>query len=786
VSASHRHLVVVEAYQGTLEHLTDDPAERRSACGLGLPLDELAEALQCRITVLTWDEWLAIEMHHGSPFTWVSAPATRPVTTHAPLVASASRQPTERPAFRSALVTRRSLPARNPDHWLLFDDHGLNPRRAGFNDSEDIGFFLSYCLATELRALRLNDAFDAVIVPMWGGIGYVAQMERATGATGYLDVPFAVVATDSSASRQRANQEATWSRPAIVRRQLEDMSLALADLVLVFGERGRSIAEAGRLRDASRPVLVPRRVDDGEIDAIAAAAARADRTVAPLFFLDEPLQAASGALVALEATAALRAAGASPAHAVVAAGRDMVFAPMRPRTFRDYWSSRGWARELAEHGWWSWRDGRPADAESRLHVRLYPSLFEHLPNVWSELARGTLVLLAPAAAEGLVPDAALPPELVLQGDPTAQSLAKALQHLASLDAQHLEQLRRQLCDVVASAHRGATRRHLLDACAGALDGLLRASPPPQDLARAATALLDRRLPLAEATRRPARHEAESLQLHVSGLEAGHLTVVVTCHDLGSFITEAVESVLASHRAPDELLLVDDGSRDPETLERIAALEREAPDRGAPLRVIRQHNQGLAAARNAGLAAARGEFISFLDGDDLIEPDFYDRALALMARYPGLGGVAAWAFIFGVDVPDGFWNAPQPELPLLLVENTVIVPCVMRTALVRQLGGYDTALRYNYEDWELAIRLLLARWPIVTIPRYLERYRIRGDSLLRTMSPEQHQLMREAMLRKHHDSVSRFAVEIALQVEHRLSAVRPLVRPTNDESSVSLA
>jgi GT2 family glycosyltransferase len=570
------------------------------------------------------------------------------------------------------------------------------------------------------------------------------------------------------------------------------MSLALADLVLVFGERGRSIAECGRLRDAPRPVLVPRRVDDAEIDAIAAAA-RSDRSATPFFLLDEPLQAASGVLVALEAAATLRAEGASPASAgaaptlaVVAAGRDMVFAPMRPRTFRDYWSSRGWARELAEHGWWAWRDERPADTESRLYVRLYPSLFEHLPNVWSELARGSLALLSPAAAEGLVPDAALPPELVIGGDPTAQSLARALAHLASRDAPHLERLRRQLCDVVASAHRGATRRHLLDACAGALDGLLRAPPSPQDLARVATALLDRRVPLADAARRPARHEPDPLQLHASGLEAGRLTVVVTCHDLGSFITQAVESVLGSHRAPDDVVLVDDGSRDPETLERIAALEREARERGAPLRVIRQHNQGLATARNAGLAAARGEFISFLDGDDLIEPDFYDTALALMARHPHLGGVAAWAFIFGVDVPDGFWNAPQPELPLLLVENTVIVPCVMRTALVRQLGGYDAALRYNYEDWELAVRLLLAGRPIVTIPRYLERYRIRGDSLLRTMSPEQHQLMRDAMLRKHHDSVSRFAVEIALQVEHRLSAVRPLVQPTNDESSVSLA
>ncbi|HJU66132.1 MAG TPA: glycosyltransferase family A protein [Gemmatimonadaceae bacterium] len=782
MSLAHRHLVVVEAYEGTLEHLTDDPAERRSASGLGLPLDELAEQLQCRITVLTWDGWLAIETDYGSPFTWVSTPATRPVTARAPVW----RETADSPLFQSARVTRRALPARDPDHWLLFDGDRLSPRRAGFNDSEDIGFFLSYCLATELRALSRDDPFHAVIVPTWGGIGYVAQMERATGAAGHVDVPFVAVTTDSSATRQRANQEAMWSRPATVRRQLEDMSLALADLALVFGERGRSLADRGRLADATRPVMVPRRVDESVLSAIAAAS-RSGPAVAPRFFLDEPLQAASGALVTLEATAALRTAESSRApsarSAVVATGCEMVFAPMRPRGFRDYWSSRGWVRELVDEGWWTWRDEPPADAEGRRHVRLYPSLFEHLPNVWSELARGSLVLLSPAAAEGLVPDAAMPPELVLESDPTAESLARALRHIASRDADHLGRLRRQLCEVVAAAHQGATRRQLLEECAGALDTLMRSPPSLQDLARVATLLLDRRLPLAEAARQQGPRQVEPLHLLASGVESGRLSVVVTCHDLGSFITQAVESVLASRRPPDDVLLVDDGSRDPETLECIARLERAAQELGAPLRVIRQRNQGLAAARNAGLAAARGEFISFLDGDDLIEPDFYDTALPLLEHYPQLGGVAAWAFIFGAEAPDGYWNAPQPELPLLLVENTVIVPCVMRTALLRRLGGYDVAQRYNYEDWELAIRLLLARWPVVTIPRYLERYRIRGDSLLRTMSPEQHQLMREAILRKHHDSVSRFAMEIALQVEHRLSALLPIGQAKTDESPV---
>jgi hypothetical protein len=86
---------------------------------------------------------------------------------------------------------------------------------------------------------------------------------------------------------------------------------------------------------------------------------------------------------------------------------------------------------------------------------------------------------------------------------------------------------------------------------------------------------------------------------------------VVCHNMGRLITETVESVWRSEFLPDELLLVDDGSDDAETPIHLAALERAAVEHGRPLRIVRQGNLGLAAARNAGLNAATGEFISFL-------------------------------------------------------------------------------------------------------------------------------------------------------------------------------
>jgi hypothetical protein len=400
---------------------------------------------------------------------------------------------------------------------------------------------------------------------------------------------------------------------------------------------------------------------------------------------------------------------------------------------------------------------------------VYPSRFEHLPNIWSELGRGSFVLLSPAAAEGLAPGETLPPDASIGPDCSAATLAERLDALRRADPSRLDAVRRDLCGRVAGSLEGGARRRLLDDTTEALGRLLDGGAR-QPLSRVAMLLLDRRQPLGQIARTRGLPPAPPTP---PTSRSGSLSVVVVCHDMGDLVQETVESVWRSERVPDELILVDDGSGE-DTLRAIAALESEARRRGLPLRVVRQSNRGLVGARNRGLESATGELISFLDGDDLIEPAFYRLASELLRQDPGLGGVAAWADIFGQGVPDAFWNAPQPELPLLLVENTLFVPLMMRTEVLRALGGYDVRQRYQYEDWELSIRLLASGRPVVMIPAYLERYRVRPDSLLRTLSPVQNQGMRELLLETHRETVSEFAVETTMLVEGEL--MRMVHRP----------
>jgi glycosyltransferase involved in cell wall biosynthesis len=743
-----RHLVVVEAYDGLLERLSNDPGERAAMAGLGLPLAELAERLECRITLLDWRAWLKYERQPGTFPQWMPFPCTRPV--------DASGLDTSLHSEGSPYLSRVSIAIDDPATRRSFHE-GLSPCSYGLLANSDPLFLASYVLNQQLEALPGNDPISAIILPMWGGAGYVAQMSRATGV-GLGAVPIAVVATDTSKSRHAANGEGLWTRPAITRRQMEDLSLALADLVICYGPRGEKIARNGN--PASPVVIAPRYVQSAALDAIQAQAPSVPRT-SMQFFIDEPLEPASGTMMMLDAVNALRHRGIQLGAPVACSGPAMRFAPMKPRDFQGYWSSRGWVRELVDEGRWEWRDDRPSIETERLAARVYPSLFEHLPAIWNELGRGSFVILSPAAVEGLALGQPLPPEAVLAAEPTAESLADHIARLHQLGSDAIERARGSLCAAVARAHQGAERSRLLDETATALSDLLAGTLQRPALDGAAQLLLDRRKPLAGIARVEPRHDSIE----------DTLTVVVVCYEMGALLAETVESVWRSRRLPDELILVDDGSHGSETLAAIQELETQAKQRGLAFQLLRQNNRGLANARNAGLAAATGRYISFIDGDDLIAPEFYGLALDILRANPALGGVAAWAVLFGDGVPDGFWNAPQPELPLLLVENTVFVPCMMPTALLRDLGGYDAGQRYNYEDWEIGIRLLARGWPIITIPRYLQRYRVRQDSLFRTMSDVQNQVMRELLLTNHRETVARFAPEVAMQIEHQLMKLR---------------
>jgi cellulose synthase/poly-beta-1,6-N-acetylglucosamine synthase-like glycosyltransferase len=111
--------------------------------------------------------------------------------------------------------------------------------------------------------------------------------------------------------------------------------------------------------------------------------------------------------------------------------------------------------------------------------------------------------------------------------------------------------------------------------------------------------------------------------------AGHaaepvVSVIIPAYKVAQFISATLDSVLKQAFTNYEIIVINDGSPDTEEL------EREIAPYANLITYIRQQNKGAGAARNSGIRVARGEFIAFLDGDDLWLPDFLTEQLALIA------------------------------------------------------------------------------------------------------------------------------------------------------------
>jgi len=164
---------------------------------------------------------------------------------------------------------------------------------------------------------------------------------------------------------------------------------------------------------------------------------------------------------------------------------------------------------------------------------------------------------------------------------------------------------------------------------------------------------------------------------------------------------ALPAVLGQEDVDVELIVVDDGSRDG-TEERLAAL-------GDPrVRVIRHDEpRGVAVARNAGIAAARGEWVSFLDDDDLWSPLKLRAQLDALAAAAADYAYAAALFVDRAGTPLRLDPAPEPETVARALRGSDVVggpsTVIVRTELARELGGFEPSLSV-LADWDLWLRV----------------------------------------------------------------------------------
>ena len=232
----------------------------------------------------------------------------------------------------------------------------------------------------------------------------------------------------------------------------------------------------------------------------------------------------------------------------------------------------------------------------------------------------------------------------------------------------------------------------------------------------------------------------------AGTETPLVTVCLVHHERPALVRMAVDSVLAQDYPALEAVLVDDGSEGAEALAALAALETELAARG--WRVVRQDNRYLGAARNAAAAAARGEWLLFLDDDNVLFPDAVSR-LVRAARFCGADCVPAASIRFcGDGDPRTDPASHGPPIRFLgaarawsRFRNVVGDACALvRRKAFEAVGGFTEEYRVGLDDLSFFNRLLHAGYRIEPMPDPAYYYRIGNASMKsRNRSPEAAQL-----------------------------------------------
>jgi glycosyltransferase involved in cell wall biosynthesis len=221
-----------------------------------------------------------------------------------------------------------------------------------------------------------------------------------------------------------------------------------------------------------------------------------------------------------------------------------------------------------------------------------------------------------------------------------------------------------------------------------------------------------------------------------------LSIVIPTHDDATWLVEALSSAVDCTQGRGEILVLDDGSTDPESLRILDRLR----DAGQP--VLRQANAGLSAARNALVAAARGRFILPLDSDNRLCQGFIERAIDALDRDPAVGVVYGDRRLFGGKAE----RRPVPEFDLLKIlhRNSIDACAMFRREVWSGTGGYDIRLR-GFEDWEFWIHARKLGWNFRHLPEVAFEYRVRPGSLLAQCStPKGYADFRKLLWRKHAD------------------------------------
>ncbi len=253
-----------------------------------------------------------------------------------------------------------------------------------------------------------------------------------------------------------------------------------------------------------------------------------------------------------------------------------------------------------------------------------------------------------------------------------------------------------------------------------------------------------------------------------------VSVIIPCYNAGLCIDDAVESVLAQTFEDFEIIITDDGSTDPVTIELLREYKRPGT------RVLHTENGGPSHARNVAIRESRGEYILPLDADDKIGKEYLKKAVEVLDRDPSIGIVYCEAEFFS----DGnssrtTWDLPPYSFETMLVRAIIHNSAFFRRSDWERTGGYDEGMIFGDEDYEFWLKLVELGVGVYKLPHVLFYCRLSQGSRSYTFLRSEEKLI-QAAERIYYNHQKLFTENQRILIAHRVRIERELILIKHDK------
>lgn len=218
-----------------------------------------------------------------------------------------------------------------------------------------------------------------------------------------------------------------------------------------------------------------------------------------------------------------------------------------------------------------------------------------------------------------------------------------------------------------------------------------------------------------------------------------VSIIIPCYNLGIYLDRAIQSVMEQTFTDWELIVIDDGSTEPETKKVLEQINYPKT------KLIRTTNQGLPVARNTAIKQAKGEYIACLDADDYYAPTFLEKTVAVLDEDGDhkFGVVTTWIQTYGVK--NEVWQTSGYDPVLLATRNVLHVASLFRRECWEKVKGYSESLKIGYQDWDFWIKIVAAGYAWECIEEPLFHYQVREKSMVYFSNQKRPQLFKAIVL-----------------------------------------